>query len=306
MLHSLLTRRISRILTALTMPLGLACQNSDSEQRSATATPPADTAVAPAAGAAPSTQTQMLARQFGPFLRGTWVNTEYLAAVTKAKSPILAADKVGEVSEMDISLARQAGDSLEVTLALNNHEGGSLTVYFRPGLQATSLPTSYPDYEVLSNFTEISYVLGPGDTMLVLTTYSKARTIVDRSSFRRVPGVRVGKLEGLNTAVNRLLFAGRYTGLDSLGRPVQLQLTADGQLRGLPGVDTYYVSTDFGGGPGNNIDNLTLSYQNTPVRTLGFQHRVDTVRLFATRLAFDKDSVETLVRGRVLYTLRRR
>ncbi|MCB2410785.1 hypothetical protein [Hymenobacter lucidus] len=299
-------RPLSRLLPILSVPLWLACQSTDSEQKSATATPPAAADSAVGTSPAPPAQAQVLARQFGPFLRGAWVNTEYLTAVNKTKSPILAADRAGRVSEMDISLAGQAGDSLEVILGLGNHEGDDMTIYFRPGLQATSLPTNYLDYKEPSNFTEISYVLGPGDTMLVLTTYSKARQIVDRSSFRRVPGVQPGKLDGLNAAVNSLLFAGRYAGIDSVGKPVQLQFTASGQLRGLAGVDAYYTSTDFGVGPGNDIDNITFKNKDTPVRTLGFQHRADSVRLFATKLVFDKDSVETLVRGRVLYKLKRR
>ncbi|TGE28537.1 hypothetical protein [Hymenobacter metallicola] len=278
----------------LTMPCWIACQQSAStEQAAATAPPPQSQTTYPAT----------LAQRFGPLLRGSWVNADYLAHVRKSHSPQLAFDYTGEISEFSISLAKQSADSLVVGLGLGNHEGGNLTIYFRSGLQPNSLPTNWPDYEEPGNVSEISCQVGPRDTTLVLTTYSRDRKVVRRVSYERVPGVAADEIVALNRAVNTVLFAGRYTGQDSVGRPVQIQFTPDGRVQGLPGATSYDTSTDFGGGPGNDIDNVTFSNAARADRTIHFTRNADTLRLYSTTLLEPVDDAPTLTRGHLLYRL---
>lgn len=278
----------------LTSPLWVACQESVSTERAAQP---------PNSAAAQDTSAAALAQRFSPLLRGAWVNAEYLAHVRQTHSPRAASDYTGEISELNISLAKQSGDSLVAGLGLGNHEGGDLAIYFRPGTQPNSLPTSWHDYKTPSNFTEISYQLRPRDTTLVLTTYDRNRKVVHRASYERVPGVAADDLVALNRAVNTLLFAGRYAGQDSVGRPVQVQFSSDGRVQGLPGTFRYDTSTDFVGGPGNDIDNVSFSNAAQASRTIHFTRSADTLRLYSTTLLEPADDAPTLTRGRLLYTL---
>jgi hypothetical protein len=298
---------IFRLSLLLLLPLAVACQESSTtEHATTTVAPPTQASTPPPVLV--TKPSQELIQRFRPFLQGAWVNAAYLAAVQKTKSPILCAEQTGEISEIHLSWKQVSGDSLVAGLGLNNHEGGQVTVYFRPGRSANALPTNYKDYDKPGNFADISYRLTGRDTILVFTHYSEAGKVVRRATYQRISGVidNTDMAEALNLSVNQLLFTGRYTGTDSTGRPVQVQFTTDGRVRGLPGFTTYYTTTDFGGGPGNDIDNIMLDHTTKHARTLSFEHRADTLRLYQTTLLEPTDEPETLIRGRLLYKLVRR
>ncbi|SFQ73051.1 hypothetical protein [Hymenobacter arizonensis] len=310
----------------LILALGNACQSSKSEEKATssvteeranlpTAAPPVGTPpVAMAPPPASPAQLRTLAQSFDPIIRGAWVTTGYLEAVQKSKSPLKAADAVGAVSEIHINPAARAGDSLVLTVGFGNHEGGNTTLYYRPGQQPNSLATRYRDYDSPGSYAELSYRLGPRDTTLLLTTYSRSRRALNRTAYRRVAGAQVGTLGALNRAVNQRLFVGSYTGVDSLGKPAAMQFAANGRLKGLKGFRTYTVNTDFSGGPGNDIDHLVLDPQTKHTRLMGYSHRADTLRLYAADTVEpqlvagteDEYTLPVLVRGRLLFTLVRR
>ncbi|ALW85499.1 hypothetical protein AUC43_10590 [Hymenobacter sedentarius] len=296
----------------LALPLWNACQSSKTDEQSTSGTakkPLQEAGLTPTA-----TQADILAQRFGPILKGAWVSTAYLAAVQKTKSPLKAADAAGEVSEIHINPAMRNADSLVADVGLGNHEGGNLTIYFRPGQQASALPTNFRDYDAPGSFAELSYRVATRDTTLELTTYSNSRKVLARTAFRRVAGARLGTLGAANLAVNQLLLAGNYTGVDSLGRPVSMQFEANGRVKGLKGFRSYTVNTDFSGGPGTEIDHLVLDPQTTHRRLLGYSRRANTLLLYAAfmvepRLVAgteDDYTLPELVRGRLLFTLERR
>ncbi|GAA4369607.1 hypothetical protein GCM10023185_43410 [Hymenobacter saemangeumensis] len=190
------------------------CQSTKSEETANSA------AEAPVAAASPAlAQAEALARRFGPVLRGAWVNAGYLQAVQQTRSPLQAAGLVGAVSELHLNPAARTGDSLVFNAGFANHEGATLTLYFRPGRQVAALPTSYRSYELPGSFTELSYEATARDTTLHLTTYAKNRQAREQLSFKRTSSVPGSQLQALSYAVQRLLFAGRYTGADSLAVP---------------------------------------------------------------------------------------
>ncbi|MBF9142188.1 hypothetical protein [Hymenobacter properus] len=206
------------------------------------------------------------------------------------------------MSEILINPARLSGDSLEASLGLGNHEGSSMTVYFRPGLHANALPTNYHDYDAPGSFAELSYPIAARDTALVLTTYNKSRRVLAQSSYQRIPGASLTELVSLNRAVRHLLFSGRYVGTDSLGRAARLEFNDNGQVKGLKGFRSYDVNTDFIGGV--DLDHLVLDADTKHRREMAYRHSHDTLRLYAARWA--EGDVPTLVRGRLLFTLVRR
>ncbi|MFD2721673.1 hypothetical protein ACFST9_23355 [Hymenobacter monticola] len=243
-----------------------------------------------------------LAQQMLPLLRGAWVKADYLKEVQLSKSPRKAFDLAGPVSEMLINPARLSGDSLVASLGLGNHEGSSMTVYFRPGLHANALPTNYRDYDAPGSFAELSYRTTVRDTALVLTTYNKSRRVLAQTSYQRIPGASLTDLVSLNRAVRHLLFTGRYVGTDSLGRSTRLEFNDNGRVKGLKGFRTYDVTTDFIGGV--DLDNLVLDLDSEHRREMSYGHSHDTLRLYAARWV--EEEVPTLVQGRLLFTLVRR
>ena len=173
-----------------------------------------------------------------------------------------------------------------------------MSIYFKPGLQPNSLPTSYRYYESAGSFSELSYNIGASDTTLVLTTYNKNHKVLARATYQRVHGASLANLVALNQAVRQLLFVGRYTGTDSIGRAVQMEFTASGRFQGLNGFRAYDVQTDF---LSDTIDYLTLDAETKHIRHMGFRRSADTLRLYAARE--EDNPVPTMVRGRLLFTL---
>lgn len=289
-------RRARWACLSLAVSLLCACQSSKSDEQ---ATSAAEKAVA---ADPPLSQAEALARQFGPIIRGAWVKADYLEAVQRTKSPLRAAGLTGPVSEMLINPARRTADSLVTELGLGNHEGGNMTIYFRPGSQSTALPTNYAHYEAPGSVTELSYRIGNQDTALVLTSYSQGRKVVARAVYRRVRGASLTDLTALNLAVRQLLFAGSYSGTDSLRRPVSMEFEGNGGVKGLKGFHNYDVGTDFGGGA--DLDFISLDAGTKHQREMAYRFSNDTLRLYAARWA--EAEVPTLVRGRLLFQLRRR
>jgi hypothetical protein len=294
----------------ISLPLCNACQSSKSEEQAA-----ASAAEQPVAARSPAlAQAEALAQRFGPIMAGAWVNAEYLAMVQRTRSPRQAYESTGSISEIHLNPSERVADSLVVGVGFGNHEGGSITLYLRPGQHPAALPTSYRHYDQPGSFSELSYHLGP-DTTLLLTIYSKTRKVLERASYQRIS--RRAQSDGataLTYAVNHLLFAGSYAGTDSLGRPVRMQFTADGQVKGLKGFRHYAATTDFGGGPGNDIDCIELDPRTKHGRPMGYQHRGDTLRLYGATLVgeqrvpgtTDEYTLPVLTRGRLLFTLLRR
>ena len=304
---------ISRVRSCLLL-LGIggsvlpACQAKHETERTEIAA-----GVAPAPAAASEAQT--LAQLFGPIIRGAWVNANYLALLRQTKSPIIAADSIGDVSEMTINPSERMGDSLSVGLGLGNHEGGNMTVYFRPSQSLRALPTSYQVYNPPpGSKTELGYQFTPHDTILLLTTYTKSRKIFTQATYKRIRRVETDELEALNQAVNQLLFTGNYKGIDSLGHPVQITFSTDGRVEGITGFKSYYVNTDFEGGPGLDIDHLILDRESKHLCRLNYSHSAHTLRLYTAPMldarlipgAKDAYFAPELIRGRLLYTLTRR
>jgi len=277
-------------------PLWLACSSTATEEKASGALLKPE-----AAGVTGATQAEVVAQRVSPIIKGAWVKADYLAAVQKSKSPLMAFDLAGPVSEMIINPAERTVDSLVVGLGLGNHEGGNMTVYFRSGSRPNALPTSFKDYESAGSFAELSYKVAAADTALLLTTYGKTGKVLARASYQRVRGASLAELEALNRAVRHLVLVGKYTGTDSLGRAVRMEFTDNGQLKGLKGFKTYDVQTDF---LSDTIDYLTLDSGTKHSRRMAFRRQADALRLYA---AHEEDNpVPTVVRDRLLFTLVRR
>ncbi|GAB2966277.1 hypothetical protein GCM10027048_40650 [Hymenobacter coalescens] len=289
-----------------------ACQTGqpDSERNPTTeAAADADTtatAVAPAPAVAPA----RLARQVSPLISGVWVKAAYLDALTRTRSPqaVAEAPAATGITAFAIDLSKPRADSVAFDAILNNHEGGLLQVYLRPGRQPQSLPVSYVDYEDEGSSFELSYGRQGTDTLLQLRKYDRRNRLRESVSYRRVR-FRPTNLQdepalnqGLAYAVRQVMLAGRYTGTDSVGRAVQAQFLPDGHVSGLGSFRTYTVNIDFIG-PENNLNMLFFDQYTARQRTLAYRITRDTLQLFAVRP--DAEHIN-LSPGRRHYTLVRR
>jgi hypothetical protein len=268
----------------------------------------------PESSVIPGSAAEALARRFSPIVQGAWVNAGYLAALQKSGSPRQAQEKIEGISELFIKPEARSGDSLVAGAGINDHEGGSLRVYFRAGQQPNSLVTNDPYYGAAGSFGELRYQLSSADTTLTLTTYTKARKVLTLKTYSRVRGAQPDELAALNYVVRQRLLVGQYAGRDSLGRAVHLEFLADGRVKGLKGFRKYHVHTDFFGGPGLDIDFLSLDPGTRHSRDMGYRRHGDTLQLYVARLippqrlpgAADDYSMPQLVRGRRLFTLVKR
>lgn len=285
-----------------------ACQTGqpDTERNPTTAaTSDSINAPAPAVAVAPA----KLARQLSPLMSGVWVKAAFIDALARTRSPLAVArtPAARDITAFSLDLRRAQADSVPFDAVLGTHEGGVWQVYLRPGRQAQALPLSYIDYSDESSRYELRYGLQNADTVLLLDKYDRQNRRRESVAYRRViarpgrDGVEAMN-KGLNLAVNQTLLAGRYTGVDSVGQPVQVQFTPDGRVTGLAPFRTYQINVDFIG-PQSNLDKVVFNGYTPQQRDLAFRLSHDTLRLYATHP--DKDEVELLL-GRLHYTLVRR
>ncbi|MCC3157371.1 hypothetical protein LJ737_08975 [Hymenobacter sp. 15J16-1T3B] len=285
-----------------------ACQTGQPDaERNPTLEAVGDSAASATEASSPPAETAAAIRRVVPQLRGVWVQSAYLDAVARTRSPYQGWKSLAEVTEMHLAPPARSADSLLVGASLGNHEGGQFAVYLRPGRHPQTLPTSFPDYQQPGNYYELRYQPAGADTTLHLDKYDRRHRRLSSVSYRRVqlPARLLAEDDlglGLQYAVNALLLTGRFAGQDSAGRAVSLRFQPEGTVTGFPAAKRYFVATDFGSGPENNLDVLTLE---GPSARQNFAYRFghDTLRLYALRP--DADHID-LRPARLHYTLIRR
>jgi len=233
-------------------------------------------------------------QMFKSILNGVWYQASYIDSIQKTKSPFLSRNSLAEYVELYINPEETTGDSLEIG-APGIHEGTSFTIYFRPGMTHTSLPTNIVDYDTASNFYELGYNISVGDTSLILSIYNKDKKIIYQTQYLKAPK---NSEQPLQYMVNRTLFAGRYKAEDSSGQVSILRFTNDGQLYGLPNYKKYYVLTDFVAESDNSVDQVCFDIQTDNQRCYGFTIQADTINLYDL-----KESMDTTQFGELKYKL---
>lgn len=267
---------------------------------------PLPAATLPVAAAGP-----MVAQRFSPIISGYWVSARYLAALARTRSPKAAIqDFPNYPVTILVEPAAATADSTHASLVLNLHEGSDMTIFFRPGSSTTSLPARTLLDEVTISY-EVTYQASAADTVLYVVKRQHQREL-SRFAYRRVARVRAGQdytaqlNDELAHLLNRQLVAGSYAGTDSLGRPLRVQLSPTGQVKGLP-FRTYHVLEDFLGGPTGGDALIFNTYQKNQEQFEATYGR-DTIRLYAQYEAMGlppgaTDSLLAVKRGRLRYQL---
>ncbi|WP_028981125.1 hypothetical protein [Sporocytophaga myxococcoides] len=230
-----------------------------------------------------SNQLDSLKQKFVPILNGVWVLTDYINSIEQTKSPVKSSNKLRGVVTMIIDETINS-DSIDVGSSWNNHEGYNFITYFQTGQNNNSLKTNIPDYEEISSFYELGYETINNQTSLVLYHYDKTKKLIDKKSFTKVANKQSDNdaAWGLQYIVNKKLFAGNYLLIDSTNSFTKVSLKSDGSFSGHSDFKTYYVFTDFMGGPETSLDEIDFNFYTKNSKGFAFKIVSDTTYLYST------------------------
>lgn len=280
-----------------------ACNNADNERNDHSTTNEEDISNDKTSNAENiANQIDSLKQTFVPILNGVWVLTDYITAIEQTKSPIKASDKLQGVVTLIID-ATTKSDSIEVGASWNNHEGYNFTIYFLTGHNQNSLKTNIPDYDEKSNFYELGYETINEKTSLFLYHYDKTNKLIDKKRFSKV-AVKQQDSDaawGLQNIVNEKLFSGNYLLIDSTNSTTKINLKSDGSLTGYSDFKTYYVLTDFMGGPEAILDGIAFNLNEKNSKWFAFKINSDTTYLYST--TGDEEAGELLQLDKIQYKL---
>ncbi len=243
-----------------------------------------------------------LKQNFIPIFNGVWVLTDYIKAIEQTKSPLKAADKLQGVVTMIIDAGIKS-DSIEVGASWNNHEGYNFTTYFIAGQNLNSLKTNIPDYDERTNYYDLGYETINNETFLFLYHYNKSNKLIDKKRFTKVADEQRDNdaAWGLQYIVNEKLFSGNYLLIDSTNSSSKINLKSDGSLTGYSDFKTFYVFTDFTGGPETILDGIAFNIQTNNSKGFAFTISNDTTYLYST--TGDEEAGELSQFDRIQYKL---
>ena len=242
-----------------------------------------------------------LKQRFIPHLNGDWVLTDYINSIEQNKSPLKSSSKLKGIVTLTFNNEINS-DSIEVGASWNNHEGYNFTVYFIEGQNPHSLKTNLPDYDLKTNYYELGYKRINNDTFLFLYHYDQSSKLIDSKKFTKVPSNQkdLDAARGIQRIVNEKLFAGTYLFIDNKNSSTKIQLNNDGTLTGLPGMQTYYVSTDFLGDPEAIHDEIAFNLNEKNSTWYAYKIENDTTFLYHIT---NQNGSESAKLGKMAYKL---
>jgi hypothetical protein len=226
-----------------------------------------------------------LRQDFNSFYKGVWVLTDYIEEIKKTKSTLKSAKKLVDITTMIIK-QEMKGDSVEIGISLNNHEGNSFIAYFSEGQRKNSLKTNIPDFDTKTNYYELGYERIGKETFLFLYHYDKTNKLIDKKQFTKVLEKQSDQEDaawGLQYFVNKTLIAGDYLLVDSLNTIRKVVFGVDGSLMGFYDFKTYYYVTDYMLGQVPDFDELYLMTSETEEgKCFALKTKNDTTYLYIT------------------------
>lgn len=223
--------------------------------------------------------TNKLITEYKPIVQGVWIKVDYINEVIRTKSPEAATKYVDGVTTMYFNTEKLNGDSILAPVGWSNHEGGELTLFFRPGIRSSTIQFGAGD---------LGYSIENGDT--ILTTYwpNENKKII-ATKYRRILVKQkdddIGY--GLNYAINQGIISGKYLCTDSANSAFEVTFLNSGKVIGFPNHDNYYVSDDIGGEPMNNLDVIVFDLYSKKSQDFYFKITKDTLKLYTTKASPD-------------------
>jgi len=195
---------------------------------------------------ADSSKVTSLKKQFLPVIQGNWVAADYITKLQSTKSPYKAYEELHGLAALVIDGAAVTGDSLIAHVNYNNHEDGTIPLYFKSGKTKNSLTTGYKYFDDSSHTYELTYSINKTDTLLVINHYDETGKLSSFKKYSRVGNTVTPKNTGwgIENIVNKTLIAGNYI-IEGTKPAVKVSFTADGKVTGFEGLESYVVGTDF-------------------------------------------------------------
>jgi len=229
-----------------------------------------------------SSNTDSLKKQFVPIIKGVWVTSDYINDIRQNKSPFKAYEKLSGAAAIIIN--SEASDSLVAGISFNNHEGSSLTIYFKRGHTSHSLLTNHNVYESSDSF-EVAYTITKNDTILLMNRYTAAGKLLQSRPYTRVStNTAHNSMDwGIEQVVNAELLAGTYT-VEGTKPAVTVTFSQNGTVTGFEDFTTYFVGTDFAVNdpdelPGNDYIYFYKKGDDINSITYDFKIKADTLVL---------------------------
>ncbi|PTQ95146.1 hypothetical protein C8P68_106361 [Mucilaginibacter yixingensis] len=240
-----------------------------------------------------------LVKEFKPLIKGSWISKTYVDELIKTRSVFSATQKLDEISGMVIDPSFIKADTLPVVLGLNNIEGGAASLRFRAGTHPHSIK-----FHILltesdkSDKGELSYEIKGADTLLVLYYQNSNGKSSTARYMRTKPGN--GLSDALTYTINRSVFSGHYTYIDSLGHATKITFNSNGTINGFGKNKIYEASTIFNNEPATNIDDFQIGSDQNNAEYLPYLFVGDTLKIYERRLSADST---ILIRGPLRYKL---
>jgi hypothetical protein len=181
-------------------------------------------------------------------LEGSWVNAEYLDALTETRSPRQSAEKMGQIALLNFKADALKGDSLIGELSYNGHEGGQYCVVFKAGKAPNSV--QFGEYSPDNTATPSDLTLENGILTIAHHDPNEVQPqgrVRPPYKFRRFSPTVQSLDEGNSIAVIQTLFTGDWTMTDKTGKKTPIKIDNLGKMTGNPDYVQLSVLTDYTG-----------------------------------------------------------
>jgi hypothetical protein len=251
-------------------------------------------------------ETDSLIKKFAPIINGEWVRADYVKDLKKTLSPWHSYQRIGEdANDLSINTKEIAKDSLSISVSF----GGAGATYYVTHFNKGKLPNTILLEHALQYDSDclLGFDISQTDTTLILYLCDNRGRITNQRKYLRAYTELSGNdsipsmtFFGLSFFHNKLLVAGKYGFLDSLGRKHTAQFDDLGKVTGIGNFRTYYVMGVFGQGPGDDTDAITFDlYKKTSVDYLLKIYK-DSLYLYTDTF---NDSTVTYGKSKLAYKL---
>lgn len=204
-----------------------------------------------------------------------------------------ASDQAMDITTMYINSDSVKGDSIIVPVGAGNHDGSNLRLKFIPGKNKST---------IVFGAGELSYLIEHGDTILMFSNFDEQKKHLVKTRFirayKREPNDELAY--GMYYYINKILVAGNYSLIDSVGTAFKVNLSQDGKVSGFFNFKSYIINIDLNSDVNDNLDEIsfeTLSNANT---NFSFKINKDTLELYDM---YENVDSTKLVLGKLKYTL---
>jgi hypothetical protein len=221
-------------------------------------------------------------REVLQIIKGVWVKTDYIESIMQTRSPYESSEELEGLVAFLIDQSTLKGDTLNVDGSLNNHEGFNFNLFLDKITNGNSILTDISDYETKDVHFNIEYNITSKDTILILKKITNSNKCLEQIKYTRVSDKLSDNESGLgiNTFVNKNLFAGKYSLVIPKAKKQSIELTADGKIIGWKDYNEYEVMTDFDMADDDECVDQIILKNGDKLQTFGFVFKGNSIKFY--------------------------